>query len=362
MLATYALVGFAFSAEVHPDRATQIEAIRSAKPLWTAGVNPRFASAAPGASKDLCGVKEGFAERLAQAVKEGRVVRQGVPKGLALPESFDSAEQWPKCAKIINDIRDQSNCGCCWAFAAAEAASDRLCIATDAKYQVPLSAEDICFCASEDGCGGGDIDTPWEHVKEHGAVTGGQYHGSGPFGKGLCADFSLPHCHHHGPKGHGGDPYPAEGEPGCESQSSPQCPKQCDSESASPHVDFEADKLSFKGDVSTASGEEEIMQAIMTGGPVETAFLVHEDFENYVSGIYHHVTGEMAGGHAVKIVGWGVEDGTKYWKVANSWNPYWGENGYFRIKKGNNEGGIEDQVTFSDPSATWGKKLEEIMV
>ena len=47
----------------------------------------------------------------------------------------------------------------------------------------------------------------------------------------------------------------------------------------------------------------------------------------------------------MKMVGWGVDNGVKYWKVANSWNPYWGEKGYFRIKKGNNEGGIEDQVT-----------------
>jgi cathepsin B len=363
MVATLALLGFAAAHTIHPDRAAQIEAIQRAKPLWVAGTNPRFAAAAPGASKDLCGVKEGFAERLAAAVAAGRVKRQGVPAGVALPESFDSAEQWPKCAKIITDIRDQSNCGCCWAFAAAEAASDRLCIATDAKYQVPLSAEDICFCASEDGCGGGDIDTPWEHVKEHGAVTGGQYHGTGPFGKGLCADFSLPHCHHHGPQGT--DPYPAEGEPGCESQSSPQCPKACDSESAGEHMNFKDDKLSFDGEVSTASGEDEIMHAIMTGGPVETAFMVHEDFENYVSGIYHHVTGELAGGHAVRIVGWGVDDGVKYWKVANSWNPYWGEKGYFRIKKGNNEGGIEDQVTFSDASASWGKKNQaaaEILV
>jgi len=47
-----------------------------------------------------------------------------------VPDAFDSAVNWPTCAKMINDIRDQSNCGCCWAFAGAEAASDRMCIAT----------------------------------------------------------------------------------------------------------------------------------------------------------------------------------------------------------------------------------------
>mmetsp|Transcript_99946 Transcript_99946/g.322167 ORF Transcript_99946/g.322167 Transcript_99946/m.322167 type:complete len:126 (-) Transcript_99946:22-399(-) len=60
----------------------------------------------------------------------------------------------------------------------------------------------------------------------------------------------------------------------------------------------------------------------MAEGPMEVAFTVYSDFENYVSGIYHHVTGDMAGGHAVKVVGWGVENGVKYWKIANSWNPY----------------------------------------
>jgi hypothetical protein len=95
------------------------------------------------------------------------------------------------------------------------------------------------------------------------------------------------------------------------------------------------------------------MQAIVAGGPVETAFDVYSDFENYVSGIYHNVKGEPVGGHAVRIVGWGVDGGVKYWKVANSWNPFWGEKGYFRIKKGNNECGIENQVTFSGANVKW---------
>ena len=55
--------------------------------------------------------------------------------------------------------------------------------------------------------------------------------------------------------------------------------------------------------------------------------------------MYQHTTGQPVGGHAVKIVGWGEDSGTPYRKVANSWNPYWGESGYFRI--GLHEGGID---------------------
>jgi len=100
----------------------------------------------------------------------------------------------------------------------------------------------------------------------------------------------------------------------------------------------------------------------MSGGPVETAFTVYSDFENYAGGIYHHVSGGMAGGHAVKMVGWGVESGQKYWKVANSWNPYWGEKGYFRIRRGNNEGGIEDQVVGSAATAKWSNSASMSVV
>merc|ERR1711933_13027 len=116
------------------------------------------------------------------------------------------------------------------------------------------------------------------------------------------------------------------------------------------------------GQTVTASGEQGIQRAIMAGGPMEVAFTVYSDFENYASGIYHHVTGAMAGGHAVKVVGWGVEDNVKYWKIANSWNPYWGEKGYFRIRQG--EGGIDSSVIGSSPDANWGKKsdLSELLV
>ena len=49
------------------------------------------------------------------------------------------------------------------------------------------------------------------------------------------------------------------------------------------------------------------------------------------------------GGHAVKVLGYGVENGVKYWLCANSWNEEWGDQGYFKILRGNDECGIESE-------------------
>lgn len=71
------------------------------------------------------------------------------------------------------------------------------------------------------------------------------------------------------------------------------------------------------------------LKAAVQKGPVMVAMYVYEDFLYYKSGVYKHVTGKMAGGHAVTIVGW--DDADNAWIVKNSWSENWGENGYFRI-------------------------------
>jgi len=194
----------------------------------------------------------------------------------------------------------------------------------------------------------------WEKIGSGGVVTGGQSQGGGPFASsGLCASFSLPHCHHHGPVGN--DPYPAENTAGCPKvDASPACPSKCDTSAKAPHDSFDKDKYTFSGIVETYENEKAIQAAIMTAGPVEAAFSVYSDFEHYAGGIYHATSSESLGGHAIKLVGWGVEDGVKYWKVANSWNPYWGEKGYFRIKRGTNECGIEEQAVANGASSWSG--------
>ena len=54
----------------------------------------------------------------------------------------------------------------------------------------------------------------------------------------------------------------------------------------------------------------------------------------------------MQGGHAVLIVGYGVEDEIPYWTVQNSWGPDFGESGYFRIIRGQNECDFESDCYF----------------
>jgi cathepsin B len=88
------------------------------------------------------------------------------------------------------------------------------------------------------------------------------------------------------------------------------------------------------GSVMESTTAAQMKSEISGSGPIETAFTVYQDFMSYKSGIYHHVTGGVEGGHAIKVLGWGVENGTDYWLCANSWGPSWGEAGTFRIKMG----------------------------
>eukprot|EP01059_Diplonema_ambulator_P036594 TRINITY_DN9175_c0_g3_i2.p1 TRINITY_DN9175_c0_g3~~TRINITY_DN9175_c0_g3_i2.p1 ORF type:complete len:159 (+),score=37.43 TRINITY_DN9175_c0_g3_i2:22-477(+) len=92
-------------------------------------------------------------------------------------------------------------------------------------------------------------------------------------------------------------------------------------------------------------GVQDIMTELYTKGPLAVAFTVYADFPSYKSGVYKHTTGAALGGHAVEMIGWGVENNEPYWWIKNSWNDQWGDQGYFKILKGVNECGIEGDVT-----------------
>jgi cathepsin B len=77
------------------------------------------------------------------------------PSNADIPKEFDSRLQWKDC---IHPIRNQEKCGSCWAFAASEAFSDRLCIASKSELNLIFSPESLVECDKSDfGCQGGQL-------------------------------------------------------------------------------------------------------------------------------------------------------------------------------------------------------------
>ncbi|CAI4223637.1 unnamed protein product [Auanema sp. JU1783] len=251
-----------------------------------------------------------------------------------IPTSFDARKQWAQCPSI-GAIRDQSDCGACWAFAAAEAMSDRTCIASNAKVNPTLSADDILSCcgsACGNGCKGGYPIQAFKFWNSHGVCTGGLY------GSHVgCKPYPFAPCGSHA------------NEQACpESEyDTPKCTSTC--LESSYKISYNDDKHYGKTAYGVSKNVAAIQKELMSHGPVEAAFTVYEDFYHYTGGVYVHTGGKRLGGHAVKIVGWGVDNGTPYWNIANSWSTTWGEKGFFRIIRGVNEVGIEGGIVAGLP-------------
>ncbi|XP_021377462.1 cathepsin B-like [Mizuhopecten yessoensis] len=254
--------------------------------------------------------------------------------GVPLPTSFDARKKWTKCP-TIKEVRDQGDCGSCWAFGAVEAMSDRICIASNGKVNAHISSEDLLSCCSSCGmgCDGGFPGSAWSFFKGKGLVTGGQYNST----QG-CRPYSIKPCEHHTT----GTRLPCAKS----IEPTPKCEMSCQS---SYSVSYTKDKHFGSSSYSVSSDVTDIQTEIMSHGPVEGAFTVYADFPTYKSGVYKHTTGSELGGHAIRILGWGVEEGVDYWLVANSWNTDWGDNGFFKILRGQDECGIESQIVAGIP-------------
>jgi len=266
---------------------------------WTAGANPIFKDMTlADVKKQLLGARAINLIPGNNAAPRGRYTPQD------LPASFDARVKWPTC---IHPIRDQAQCGSCWAFAASEVLSDRFCIASTGSVNVVLSPQYLVSCDSSDyGCDGGYLANSWQFIQNTGIPTD------------QCYKYTSG----------GGD--------------SGDCKSTCD--------DGSALKLYKAATVVTPSTPEDMQNEIFNNGPVEVAFSVYRDFMTYTSGVYQHKTGGLLGGHAVKAIGWGVSNGTPYWIIANSWSTTWGMQGTFWIKRGSNECGIESNVITGTPA------------
>ena len=89
--------------------------------------------------------------------------------------------------------------------------------------------------------------------------------------------------------------------------------------------------------------DDEIMYAIREFGSVyATMYGEGTNLKHYKSGIFDDPECKKETNHAILIVGW--DD--KSWIVKNSWGKNWGEDGFFRLKRGENMCGINTYITF----------------
>jgi len=287
-----------------------VDQINAKNAGWVAGDNEVFKGKTPEQIARLFGWKKEMEKPLPG--------KPTLDRTLAIPSSFVAAQNWPHC-KTIGTIYDQARCGSCWAFGGVEAAADRFCIATKGAFNQPLSFAEVVECADASGCEGGSNYAVWSFMSDNGVVTDS------------CYPYYIPTC------------APAQ-EPCLNFVSTPNC------WSNNTCVNGASWKYYKIGNTYNLNSISDIQNSIMTKGPVEACFSVYEDFLSYKSGVYRHTSGGYLGGHCVKVQGWGEENGTPYWLVNNQWTTYWGDKGQFKILRGRNECGIEDDVAAGDPS------------
>ncbi|KZC09063.1 PREDICTED: uncharacterized peptidase C1-like protein F26E4.3 [Dufourea novaeangliae] len=234
----------------------------------------------------------------------------------SLPREFDARTRWPR---DISGVDDQGWCGASWAISSARVASDRFSIMSKGADSVDLSAQHLLSCNNrgQQGCSGGYLDRAWMFIRKFGLVDEECY-------------------------------------PWLDSEGHCKIRKRTDLIGAgcSPPLNPLRKGLYKVGPAYRLGNETDIMQEILTSGPVQATMRVYQDLFSYESGVYRHLeSAELhdSGYHSVRIIGWGEESSrhypsVKYWLVVNSWGRQWGEDGLFRIQKGTNECEIESFV------------------
>jgi len=205
----------------------------------------------------------------------------------------------------VTPIKDQGQCGSCWSFSATGSIEGAVQIKSG--KLISLSEQQLMDCSVPEGdqsCEGGLMDDAFQFVLDN---------------KGICAEADYP--------------YVAKDE---------ACKKTC--KSVSTITGF----VDVPTDPSNPNNETGLMAAVMMG-PVSIAIEADQPvFQLYTGGV---ITSAACGtnlDHGVLIVGFGTDTKTNvdYWTVKNSWGNKWGEAGYVRLARNQNECGLNSMSSY----------------
>ena len=269
-----------FNEDVHATVAEIQNAITNIGASWTAGLNSVTGS---DSNENTIG--------LGCIIETSENTYENQPAPLAYNESLPDYYSWQNIEGIdwVTPARDQRSCGSCVAFGTISALEAVVQIELGQILDLDLSESHLFYC------GGGSCSNGWTMSK---SVK-------------YLETYGVP-----------------------EESCFPYTPTQTDCTETCP--DWQTNAITIIDGARIKSSPPKIADvqaALIEHGPLVTTFNVYDDFFYYTSGIYEHVSGEVAGGHAVAIVGY--DNINECWICKNSWGRNWGENVFFRIKYGN---------------------------
>lgn len=216
-----------------------------------------------------------------------------VHDGSPLADSVD----W-RTKNAVTHVKNQGQCGSCWAFSTTGSTEGAHAIKSG--KLVSLAEQQLVDCSKSEGnngCNGGLMDYGFEYIIKNGGI-GGE------------------------------DAYPYTASDG-------MCKK-------TPSV---ATISSYK---DVTQGSEDDLKSALNIGPVSIAIEADQSgFQFYSGGVFDGTCGQQLD-HGVLAVGYGTDASSSkdFWIVKNSWGEQWGEEGYIRLVRGQNQCGIADAGSY----------------
>lgn len=202
----------------------------------------------------------------------------------SLPSSFD----WRNKDGVnwMTSVKDQGQCGSCWAFAPVGVVEAKYNIEQDDSSLDPdFSEQDVVSCCGFGTCSGGYASGALQYIENYGMVDEDCF------------------------------PYQAVDYP---------CPKKC--------TDWETRifKIARRFDIPIGTEIAKIKKYLVEKGPLAVRMKMSGSFDE--NGIYRCISIDPWKGHAIVLTGY--DDTGNYWIVKNSWGNDWNENGYFKLGYG----------------------------